>query len=248
MITLRRALGAARRRLLCSVHRRRATLGAGPFVSFAFDDFPRTAYTVGGSILKRFGVRGTYYVAMGLMNTSNGLGEQFRMDDLHAAADDGHELASHTFSHTSSRAVPLARFWEDVRKGQNSIREIMGLAATNNFAYPRGEVTAAVKRVVGREMMSCRGIFPGINGPLIDLNLLFANSLYGDIDQADRFGRLIARNQTGRGWLILYTHDVHSTPSPYGCTPRLFEAVVRSATEQGARVLPVAEVLTKHLA
>src|SRR5271169_4689030 len=103
-MSLSSALGAARRRLLCFLHRRVGLLGSpGPFVSFAFDDFPRTAYTVGGSTLKKFGVRGTYYVAMGLMNTSNELGEQFRLEDLHAAAADGHELASHTFSHKSSR-------------------------------------------------------------------------------------------------------------------------------------------------
>jgi peptidoglycan/xylan/chitin deacetylase (PgdA/CDA1 family) len=247
MTTLRRAFGAARRRILCSAHRRLATLGAGPYVSFAFDDFPRTAYTAGGSILKHFGVRGTYYVAMGLINTSNGLGEQFRMDDLHAVADDGHELASHTFSHTPSRAVGVRTFWEDVRKGRSSIRGITGLTATDNFAYPCGEVTLAAKRVVGREMTSCRGIFPGINGPLVDLNLLKANSLYGDLDRFDALHRLIETNERGKGWLILYTHDVCPTPSRYGCTPRLFEAVVRSVTERGARVLPVTDVLTKHL-
>ncbi len=51
----------------------------GPIVSFSFDDFPRTAYSAGGAILERFGVRGTYYAAAGLMNTANELGEQFRL-------------------------------------------------------------------------------------------------------------------------------------------------------------------------
>ena len=72
-------------------------------MSFCFDDFPRTAYTVGGAILKNFGARGTYYAAMGMMNTNNDLGDQFTREDLDCLLADGHELASHTFSHISCR-------------------------------------------------------------------------------------------------------------------------------------------------
>ncbi len=80
------------------MHSRLMRIGEnGPIVSFGFDDFPRSAYTAGGEILKNFGARGTYYVSLGLMNTSNDLGEQFRLDDLHSLVKDGHELASHTF-------------------------------------------------------------------------------------------------------------------------------------------------------
>ena len=36
-----------------------------PFISFTFDDFPRSAWLTGGAILERFGVRGTYYASLG---------------------------------------------------------------------------------------------------------------------------------------------------------------------------------------
>jgi peptidoglycan/xylan/chitin deacetylase (PgdA/CDA1 family) len=105
---LRAALGMVRRRVLCTLHQRSVSLcDRGPIVSFAFDDFPRTAYTTGGSILKSFGVRGTYYAAIGLMNTSNDLGEQFQADDLYSLVSNGHELAGHTFSHIRSSSIPL---------------------------------------------------------------------------------------------------------------------------------------------
>jgi peptidoglycan/xylan/chitin deacetylase (PgdA/CDA1 family) len=243
-MTLRSTLSSARRRLLCSWHRRSVALGnSGPFVSFAFDDFPRTAYTAGGAILKSLGVRGTYYVAMGLMDTSNDLGEQFHLDDLYSVAAEGHELATHTFSHQSSRRVPLGAFQEDVRRGRSAIGEIANLAATGNFAYPYGEVTLSAKAAVGREMTSCRGIYGGFNGPLVDLNLLRANSLYGDIGRFEMAEKLIQRNAVHQGWLIFYTHDVRPNTSPYGCTPELFESTARLAVRSGARVLPVAEVL-----
>jgi hypothetical protein len=55
---------------------------------------------------------------------------------------------------------------------------------------------------------------------------------------------LIDRNRQARGWLVLSTHDVSDTPTPYGCTPDLFERVVRWAADSGARILPVAAALT----
>jgi len=213
-------------------------------VSFTFDDFPRSAYTTGGTILRNLGIRGTYYVAMGLMDTSNDLGEQFRLQDLHAAAAEGHELATHTFSHHSSRRVSLRTFQEDVRKGRSAVREIAGLGASENFAYPYGDATLAAKRAVGKEMMSCRGIYGGLNGPVVDLNLLKANSLYGTIDRLKTVERLILENEKRKGWLIFYTHDVRPNPSRYGCTPELLESAGK-AIKRSAKILPVAEVLTQ---
>jgi peptidoglycan/xylan/chitin deacetylase (PgdA/CDA1 family) len=246
-MSMRSTLGVVRRKLLCSRHRRLAALGhSGPFVSFTFDDFPRTAYTAGGAILRSLGVRGTYYVAMGLMNKSNDLGEQFRLEDLHAASADGHELATHTFSHHSSRGVSLGAFQEDVRKGRSAVQEMASLVPSDNFAYPYGEVTLAAKQTVGKEMMSCRGIYGGWNGPLIDLNLLKANSLYGHLDQLKIVEQLILENEKEKGWLIFYTHDVRPNPSVYGCTPELLESAVIAGTSS-AKILPVAEVL-KQLA
>jgi peptidoglycan/xylan/chitin deacetylase (PgdA/CDA1 family) len=241
---LRAALGTMRRRALCALYRRVVPLGArGPIVSFAFDDFPRTAYTTGGSILKSFGVRGTYYAAIGLMNTSNDLGEQFRPDDLNSLVSSGHELAGHTFSHIPSSSLPLPAFQLDVKKGQQAIRQITGIAPSANFAYPYGDVTLAAKKALGREMMSCRGIYRGINGPDLDLNLLRANSLYGDVDQLTHAEKLISENEKQRGWLIFYTHDVRDNPSRYGCTPGLLESALSAAMRGGSKISTVADLV-----
>lgn len=216
---------------------------SGPVVSFSFDDFPRSAYTVGGCILEGLGVRGTYYVAMGLINTTNRLGEQFRLEDLVSAAEKGHELASHTFSHLSSRQTSLANFQAEVRKGCDVLKQVANIRSTSNFAYPYGDITFAAKQAIGRQMMSCRGTCGGVNGPLLDLNLLRANSLYGDHNRLDAVRRLIARNEERKGWLIFYTHDVQPRPSIYGCTPKFLESAVRLAVSGSAKVLPVAEVI-----
>jgi peptidoglycan/xylan/chitin deacetylase (PgdA/CDA1 family) len=177
------------------------------------------------------------------MNQSDGLREKVTVEDLRSLLEDGHELANHTFSHVSSRALPLAAFRQDVLKGQDAIRQITGGLAPTNFAYPFGEATLAAKKALGKEMASCRGIYGGLNGPHLDLNLLRANSLYGDADQLVAVERLVSENAKQKAWLIFYTHDVSLNPSRFGCTPSLLESTVSCAVRYGARISTVAAVL-----
>jgi peptidoglycan/xylan/chitin deacetylase (PgdA/CDA1 family) len=243
-MTPRSVLSAVRRKTICSLYSRYIPWGdRGPTVSFSFDDFPRTAYTVGGEILNGFGVKGTYYVSTGLMNTENNLGEQFCPEDIHSLLRDGHELASHTFSHISCRKVPISAYRDDVDRGREAIEQLAGVADSGNFAYPFGDVTLEAKKTLGPQLRSSRSIFPGFNGPNVDLNLLRANSLYGDSDQLGKAQKLITENTERRGWLIFYSHDVRPNPSIYGCTPSLLKETLSFAIKEQCRVLAVNEVL-----
>jgi peptidoglycan/xylan/chitin deacetylase (PgdA/CDA1 family) len=242
-MTLRSQLGRLRAEMLSAVHSRPLPLhNQGPVVSFCFDDFPRTAYTTGGAILKSCGVCGTYYAAPGLMNTTNELGDQFRQEDIDSLLADGHELGCHTFSHVSCRAVSPRSFESDVLKGRQVIRTLTG-CDVGNFAYPYGHVSIRSKKQIGALMSSCRGIYGGINDIDADLNLLRANSLYGDVDQYSRFESLLTANVARRGWLIFYTHDVRRNPSAFGCTPALLDQTVALASESGCRIASIKEAL-----
>jgi peptidoglycan/xylan/chitin deacetylase (PgdA/CDA1 family) len=243
---VKRQLGEVRRKFVSSLCKRQASLGTrGPVVSFTFDDFPRTALTAGGEILRSHGIRGTYYAAVGMMDTSNHLGDQFRASDLDKLLRDGHELASHTFSHISCRSVSVERFRRDVAKGRRAIEQITGQSDSGNFAFPFGQITVNAKRAVGQVVASSRGIIGGLNGRVIDLNLLRANSLYGGESNHAKVRDLITENERQQGWLIFYTHDVSPTPSPYGCTPELLEYAVSFSSQSCARVSTVAEVLSE---
>src|SRR6185437_7943730 len=128
----------------------------------------------------------------------------------------------------------VSAFQADVRKGIEAVNELTGGNATN-FAYPFGHVTFATKKAVGNMVTSARGVFPGFNGPEVDLNLLRANRLYGDVDQLDGAKRLIEENVRRNSWLIFYTHDVRPNPSQYGCTPELLESVLSVAAASGSQ-------------
>jgi peptidoglycan/xylan/chitin deacetylase (PgdA/CDA1 family) len=242
----RSAYSALRRRVLCSLYARTVPWkDRGPVVSFTFDDFPRTAYIVGGAILNNLDARGTYYTATGLMSTTNELGEQFCSEDIHSLLRDGHELASHTFGHISPRAVSCSTYGADVDRGRKVMEEIAGVPDSGNFAYPSGHLTLMTKKTLGPRMTSSRSIFPGHNGPDVDLNLLRANSLYGDLDQLGKVQQLVLENVKQKSWLIFYSHDVRPNPSLYGCTPSLLEAAARFAIDRGCRILTVKGVMTE---
>jgi len=241
---VRSQLGYVRRRFLTGLYQRTVPLGAGgPIITFSFDDFPRTALTTGAAVLESFGARATYYVSMSLMSGKNDLGEQFCHEDLCAVLERGHELASHTFSHLSARNVRYGVFKDDVEKGEQAIQETLRAATSGNFAYPYGDATLGTKKKLGPQLMSSRGTCGGLNGPDVDLNLLRANSLYGDLDRADAAKGLILENEKRGHWLIFYSHDVVTNPSPFGCTPKLLDAVCSFAAAREARFMTVEQVM-----
>ncbi len=117
-MALRTILGGARRQFLSRVARREARLtNERPLISFTFDDFPKSALFTGGAILAEQGLSGTYYAAPGLIGTSTEVGPIFETSDLTHLLEAGHELASHTYSHISSRRTSLSAYYEDARRG-----------------------------------------------------------------------------------------------------------------------------------
>ena len=70
--------------------------------------------------------------------------------------------------------------------------------------------------------------------PLIDL--------YVDPNGIDRaFDEAIEKN----GWLIFYSHDVETVPSPYGCSPSLLRHALETASRRKVPVLSVADALQR---
>lgn len=216
-----------------------------PVVSFTFDDIPRSAYGQGGTILARHGLRGTYYISLGLLNGETDLGPQFTVEDLEQLAGDGHELGCHTFDHLDTVNNSTAQLEASVRRNRECLQGILPEVKLSTFAYPFGRVTLGAKRVLSRQFSCCRGIDPRINVGVIDLNLLAGQPLYSRTVGLERIRQIIHKNASVKGWLVFYTHDVCRDPSPFGCTPEYFGAVVDAAIESGATIKPVAEALVQ---
>lgn len=213
------------------------------YVSFTFDDFPRTALTEGGRILIDHSVRGTYFVSLSLLGSQSVSGAIASRHDLSTALGDGHDLGCHTFDHLDGSQVTAAEFERSIEANRAALAASVGDAQFEVFAYPLNGPAAGTKRVAGNHFAACRWGGQTFNRGAIDLNLLRAYFL----DKRSREGldtitELIVSNAAAKGWLIFATHDVADSPSAYGCTPEYFDAVVRLSLESGARVLPMSHV------
>jgi peptidoglycan/xylan/chitin deacetylase (PgdA/CDA1 family) len=208
-------------------------------VSFSFDDFPRSALINGGAILERLNLSGTYYASLGLAGQRAPSGEIFALDELRWLLDLGHELGCHTFGHHPAWTTSPAAFEESVRLNSAALDQHLPGARFLTHSYPISYPRPETKSRVSRHFCCCRGGGQTFNTGTVDLNYLSAFFLEQSRDDLDTVKRLLAANQAAGGWLILATHDVSETPSPYGCTPNFFEQVVDLTLACGAEVLPV---------
>ena len=215
-----------------------------PYVSFTFDDFPRTALTEGGRLLKEHGARGTYFVSLNLLGRGSDSGPIASAEDLRSLHADGHELGCHTFEHLDGWKSSPAAFEKSIAANHAALGRYFPGEDFEVFAYPLNGPVLGVKRAVARHFAGCRFGGQTLNTGKVDLNLLKAYFLDRRSGASlDSVRRIIYQNVAERGWLIFATHDVAPSPSEYGCSPEFFGEVVRLAVESGARVLPMSHVL-----
>lgn len=212
-------------------------------VSFTFDDVPQSACREGRDILERHGCRGTYYVCGGTTDTVSVRGKMHSRGDLLSLLDRGHELGCHGYGHLDYQALTAEEIRADIFRNRAFFRELGCDASVLNFAYPFGCVSPAVKRLIGREFSSARGIRRDLNVLRADLALLNSPPLYQHLWKELSLAELIDRNARENGWLIFFTHGVVDQPDQFECTPSLLDFVVRKALASGARVVPVRQAL-----
>ncbi len=235
-----RVHGRYQRSVATSFFRRPFTISTPtPVISFTFDDFPRSALTNGGAILQRAGLAGTYYASLGLIGTRAPAGPLFVERDLPELIECGHELGCHTFDHRHSWDTSPAVFERSIARNSDAVGRMLPGARLSTFSYPMSPPRARTKHKTSAQFVCCRGGGQTFNAGTVDLNYLQAYFLEKAHGDGAPVRDLIEENRRRRGWLILATHDVVGDPSPFGCTPQFFEAVVRCAIESGARILPV---------
>jgi peptidoglycan/xylan/chitin deacetylase (PgdA/CDA1 family) len=216
----------------------------GGAVSFSFDDFPKSALATGGAILEKYGLRGTYYAALGLAGSTGNVGPIAELAEMREAHQRGHELACHTYSHLDCSLASAPEILAEIRRNAEAMAGLIDGFAPSNFAYPFGRYLSPAKRLVAPRFESCRGTSGGINLRGADLADLRATQVYAPLFDESAMRRLIDRACKLGGWVIFYTHDVTEAPSRFGCTPRQWESIVTYAAARAA-VLPVCEVLAR---
>jgi peptidoglycan/xylan/chitin deacetylase (PgdA/CDA1 family) len=239
-----RLQGYIQRHSAALLFRRPLVIQAGrPIVSFTFDDFPRSALFEGGAILRQFGVSGTYYASFGLMDRDAPTGRIFGRRDLRTLIDEGHELGCHTYAHCHSWDTSTKVFERSVEDNRRALAQLLPGVSFRTLAYPISAPRPGTKLRMASHFVACRGGGQTMNAGTTDLNQLAAFFLEKTAPDLRPVRDLIDRNRDARGWLILATHDVTEKPTPFGCTPEFFEAVVSYAVRSGADVMTVGAAL-----
>ncbi len=212
-------------------------------VSFTFDDAPHSAFELGGEILQRYGYAGTYYIALTFLDDQLSEEASFSKKDLEVALDQGHELACHTYKHIDLSKTNLLESIKDIKKNGELFQNLFPDNKLKNFSYPFGAETLAIKKFLGQEFRSARGIGHGLNIGKVDLANLKTIKLYRDRLSIEEVAQQIATAKARRAWLIFYTHDVKQEPTPYGCTPDYFEAIVKMCADESLQVRTIDQTL-----
>src|SRR6266481_4405255 len=239
-----RLTGFYQRRIASLTHRRPFTVQPQrPLISFTFDDFPRSAIRTGGAILNRFGVAGTYYAALGLVDKSTPSGQIFSVDDLPTLFEQGHELGCHTFAHCDSWGTPTEVFEQSLVDNREALHRLFPDVDFRTFAYPISLPKPKTKARTSEYFVSCRGGGQRFNVGQVDLNQLSAYFVEKTRDNIQAIKDIIDENRRACGWLIFATHDVVEDNTPFGCTPEFFHNVVQYAVSSGAQIVPVIDAL-----
>jgi peptidoglycan/xylan/chitin deacetylase (PgdA/CDA1 family) len=216
-----------------------ACVSSGPILSICFDDFPKSAWTRGGSILERYGAKATYYAAGRFCGRTIGGAVYFDRSDLAQVALTGHEVGCHSYSHEHGTRIPSPELAVDYARNREFLSERLPRMEFSSFAYPYGDVSARVKALAAQHYTTARGIRPGVNINPIDLALLNAMPLESRSWTAPAMEDLAREAARTNGWLILFTHDVDETPSPYGVTPAMLSQALDIALGHRLEILPV---------
>lgn len=219
-----------------------------PFISFTFDDFPRSALLTGGAVLQSFGLAGTYYVSLGLMGRETATGTMFRAEDLRYLAEQGHEFGCHTFGHRHAWDTKPRAFEDDIVENRRALQRVVPEASFRTLSYPIGVPRPRTKGIASKYFACCRGGGQTFNTGNVDLNYLSAYFLEQGRDDTGGIKSLIDQSCRAGGWLIFATHDVGADPTPFGCTPEFFEDIVKYSVKSGAQILPVYQAYKAILA
>lgn len=216
-----------------------------PLVSFTFDDVPESALSQGAEILEKNGVFGTFYLSGGMAGRVETDRKLICARGSAELARRGHEIGCHTFSHRAIRTMSSSTLAEDLDRNARYLREATGLAAPENFAYPYNAGWPLTRREFRRRYRSCRAGGEAINRGAVDPLMLKGVAIQQPEESALNLTHMIDDVVRDPGWLIFYGHDIKDNPTPYGCTGKTLDILVRHAVEAGCEVLTVSKALDR---
>ena len=184
-----------------------------PMVALTFDDGPskHTAHLL--DIFATYGGKGTFFVVGNLIDN--------RVDTVKRMADEGHEVAGHSWSHRQLTKLTPSELTDQIMTTRAKIYEVTGVDSTV-IRPPYGAFNSDVKEVCA------------------NLGIVMVNWSLDTLDwknkNADKVYNAIMEDV--KDGAIILCHDLHGT------TVEAMERVIPDLIEQGYQLVTVSELLS----
>lgn len=142
-------------------------------ISYTFDDGLRDQFTLGVPILNEAGFKGTFFIIPGKVSASIEDAEKRKNDkrawgtitwpELRQMAAQGHEIASHTWSHRAMPVLTADEVESELRLAREAIQTHLGSPALT-LAFPFNQSSLSVKTAALRHHEAFRAYQLGISG------------------------------------------------------------------------------------
>ncbi|MFR9729219.1 polysaccharide deacetylase family protein [Saccharopolyspora sp. MS10] len=222
----------------------------GTVVSFTFDD-GSASQTAGADVLRRHGMRGTFYIISGAIGSPGYLGH----DDLRHIAGSGHEIGGHTVTHSDlTRVSPDERRRQICDDRANLTR--WGYRVTS-FTAPFDESDEGVRRAVRacgynssrtmaglHSVRDCPDCAAGETTPPADPFAIKSPGMVTRETTAAQLQEAVRRvEDSGGGWLPLVLHQTCDTCGPLAVPPEVLDEFAGWLRQRGTAVRTVDEVV-----
>lgn len=211
--------------------------------SISFDDFPKSAWQVGGKILDKYGYKGTYYAVGDFCGKTAENVVQYDAEDAKELVSQGHEIGSHTYFHSSVYTICNEELIKQEKANQEFFDNLLGDYKLSTFAYPFGDISLRTKRLYSKLYPLARGIRSGLNGEWFDLAQVSAVPLEYRLWDKDKIENWVKRAKDENAWLCFFTHDISENPTPWGATPEMLEHAVDMLDKYNLEVLTMKAAL-----
>lgn len=204
----------------------------GGLVSINLDDGKRETHQTVMPILNAAGFKSTIYPVIRYFGFPGYISRQ----DLMSAQSSGHEIGSHTRTHSDLTAMSLSEARAEIAGSVQDLKN-MGVADVRTFAYPFGGYNQNIENIIkDAGLIMARTSNGGYNNPSTSRYLLNRKGISRTTTVAEVKGwidQAVANDQ----WLILVLHNVDLNNEHYSMTPQNFQEVVNYLKQKGVTVM-----------
>lgn len=182
-------------------------------ISYTFDDGLRDQFTLAVPMLNEQGFRGTFFIIPGKVAETLEDAEKRQFDkrawgtitwaELQQMASQGHEIASHTWSHRAMPKLTAEEMEIELRLATDSIKAHLGSPALT-LAFPFNQSSITVEAAALRHHVAYRGYQIGISGKTTEASL---NAWADKLVLAKKHGVLMA-HAIAKGYAALSDAEI----------------------------------------